>query len=183
MKDLAHLYIHSCRVTTYPLYNVSIVITYFSQVPISRNGKFSVRIQRTIVTTYFFPTHWEYIIMRHDFNRMRYYEAVLMPLNISVSLGKVRTSKCRMCRSSHPWIIVCSDSVDIIMCGLMVPCSPRRICCLNVAWSAVDFKRWIVGNVMEKGKRKVGGIRHEARSCGRSSPDSLAFWACETSRR
>ena len=31
--------------------------------------------------------------------------------------------------------------------------------------------------------RKVGGVRYEARSRGRSSPDSSAFWACETSRR
>ena len=31
--------------------------------------------------------------------------------------------------------------------------------------------------------RKVGDIRYEARSRGRSSPDSLAFWACETPRR
>ena len=30
-----------------------------------------------------------------------------------------------------------------------------------------------------KEKRKVGGKRYEARSRGRSSPDTLAFWACE----
>ena len=39
----------------------------------------------------------------------------------------------------------------------------------------------ILGPGMDK--RKVGGIRYEARSRGRSSPDSLAFWACETPRR
>ena len=32
-------------------------------------------------------------------------------------------------------------------------------------------------------KRKVEGIRYEARSRWRSSPYSLAFWACETPRR
>ena len=31
--------------------------------------------------------------------------------------------------------------------------------------------------------RKVGVIRYEARSRGRSSPDTLAFWACEMPRR
>ena len=35
---------------------------------------------------------------------------------------------------------------------------------------------------IRKGK-KVGGNRYEARSRGRSSPDTLAFWACETPRR
>ena len=63
------LYIHahmvgSCNTanTTYPpLYRT------FSQVPTSRNGKFSVRIQRTIVTTYFFPTPWEYVITWLDY--------------------------------------------------------------------------------------------------------------------
>ena len=38
---------------------------------------------------------------------------------------------------------------------------------------------WIKG----KGKRKVGGKRYEARSHGRSSPDTLAFCACVTPRR
>ena len=33
------------------------------------------------------------------------------------------------------------------------------------------------------GKRKVGGIRYEARSRGRSSSDNLAFWDYETLRR
>ena len=39
--------------------------------------------------------------------------------------------------------------------------------------------RW--SQLMEK--RKVGGTRYEARSRGRSFPDTLAFWACETPRR
>ena len=34
-----------------------------------------------------------------------------------------------------------------------------------------------------KRKRKVGGKRYEARSRGRSSPDTLAVGACETPRR
>ena len=38
-------------------------------------------------------------------------------------------------------------------------------------------------NSQREGKRKYGGVRHEARICGRSSPDSLAFSACESRRR
>ena len=45
------------------VYNVSTVITYFSL--ISRNVQSSVRI-RTVVTTYFFPTSWMYVITRLD---------------------------------------------------------------------------------------------------------------------
>ena len=37
--------------------------------------------------------------------------------------------------------------------------------------------------VWRNGKNKVGGVRYKARSRGRSSPDTLAFWACETPRR
>ena len=35
----------------------------------------------------------------------------------------------------------------------------------------------------EENGRKVGGIRYKARSRGRSSPETLAFWAYETPRR
>ena len=34
-----------------------------------------------------------------------------------------------------------------------------------------------------KKQRKFGGIRYEERSRGRSSPDSLALWACGMPRR
>ena len=36
---------------------------------------------------------------------------------------------------------------------------------------------------VQERKREVGGKGNEARSCGRSSPDTLAFWACETPSR
>ena len=47
--------------------------------------------------------------------------------------------------------------------------------------TTITGHHWVRLNIT--GKRKVGVIRYEARSRGRLSPDTLAFWACGTSRR
>ena len=61
----------------------------FSQVPISRNRKFSVQIQRTIVTTYFFSTPWKYVVTRLDCIS----ESLVLALGAYVSRWRVGVRK------------------------------------------------------------------------------------------
>ena len=39
------------------------------------------------------------------------------------------------------------------------------------------------GTVYQERIRKIGGVSYKARSRGRSTPDTLALWVCETPRR
>ena len=80
----------------------------------------------------------------------------------------------------------CVDNMDLLWREYKFPCFFLfKEKCGGVPCSVVVGRAGVqsfVQTILREG-RKVGDIRYEARSRGRSSPDTLAIWACETPRR